>query len=486
MKTLLLLLFSLSAVAATAYTRRGVEGRVVQTDGTQADVQRAIDAAPDDGSTTILIPDGTYTWSGSLDVSKALTLCGESATGVKINNSFSSGFMIYANSSAKGNVNIYWLHVKQAVSLPSASYNGELGCNRTEPSNYTVLVHDCTFDNAGNWGFPVIVHANGIIFWNDSFPGTGQAGGANQTSTGIGFICEKYGITSSWNTPDSFGTQDTTGLANTYVEDCSFANGSSSACNCEDNSRVVWRHNIMTDALFSSHGQDTGASGVRQMEVYDNTFIAGSNAPAMGCWVSFNGGSGVVFHNQMQDIFGRTAIQLNVLAINRRVAIPCQTAYPAARQVGQGWSASSNAPFGNPVVPQDGTGAIINPVYVWDNTGGATTGPYYVSPNQFTPDECGNGQLIGTYVQAGRDYFRDKAKPGYEPYPYPHPLHAQYALGGGGPGPSPTPSATPTPPLPTPTPTPQPTPTPPGGSTYSNWLDQLSDWIRAHPATPNH
>lgn len=473
-----------------AYTREGVNGRFVQTDGSQSDVQRAVDAAPDDSSTTIVIPEGTYTWSGSLSVKKALTLCGASATGVKINNALVNGFMIAATSSAKGNLNIYWLHVVQTVTSPSASYNGQLGCDRTEPSNYTVLVHDCTFDNVGNWGFPVIVKANGIIFWNDNFPGTGQPTGVYQSLNGIGFICEKYGVTSSWNTPDSFGTQDTTGLANTYVENCSFANGSSSACNCEDNARVVWRNNTMQDALFASHGQDTGASGVRQMEVYNNTFTLGPNAGAMNAWVSLNGGTGIVFNNSMPVIPNKGAVQLNVLAINRRVAIPCQTGYPAARQVGQGWSASSNATFGNPVVPQDGTGAISNPVYVWDNTGSATTSPGYVSPNQYYPDECGNGQVIGNYVKEGRDYFVNKAKPGYTPYEYPHPLHAQYALGGGGPGPSPTPNPTATPsPQPTPTPAPTPTPTPPPGPSagqYSDWLDQLSDWIRQHPATPNH
>jgi hypothetical protein len=69
------------------------------------------------------------------------------------------------------------------------------------------------------------------------------------------------------------------------------------------------------------------------------------------------------------------------------------------------------------------------------------------------------------------------------------------------PGPSPSPTATPTPtatPVPTPsaTPTPEPTPVPspsatptpaptPGSANFSDWLNQLSDWIRTHPALPN-
>jgi hypothetical protein len=44
---------------------------------------------------------------------------------------------------------------------------------------------------------------------------------------------------------------------------------------------------------------------------------------------------------------GRRGVQLNVFSINRKDSIPCQTAYPAARQTGQGWSGSSKAPYGN-------------------------------------------------------------------------------------------------------------------------------------------
>ena len=148
----------------------------------------------------------------------------------------------------------------------------------------------------------------------------------------------------------------------------------------------------------------------------------------------------MVFNNAMQDIPNGTGVQLNVYSINRKTSIPCQTGYPAARQTGQGWSASSTARYGNPVVPQDGIGAVTEGVYIWGNTGGETTDPNYVSLDQYSPDECGNGQLISNYLIEGRDYFVGTAKPGYTPYTYPHPLHTQYALSGGGGNPTPTPT----------------------------------------------
>jgi hypothetical protein len=432
MKSLMALALSFWAHTAWSYT---VSGTTYTTNGTQADVQAACSAAPDNGTVTVVIPNGTYNWSGTLSITHSLNLAGASSNGVVIQNANATSLMISATSSAKGNINIYWLNIVQVVNNGGSSGRGQLACDRTEPSSYTVLVHDCTFNTTTYFTYAIWVRANGVIFWNDNFPATG-AGPTNLT--GISFTCDKYRFTSSWNTPDSYGTKDATGLMNSYVENCSFANGSSYACDFDDNSRVVWRYNTMQDALCGTHGQDTSPYGVRQIEIYDNTFnMTAGNIYNNNCWVTVRGGSGVIFNNAMQDIPGKTGIQLNVYSINRKGSIPCQTAYPAARQTGQGWSASSTAKYGNPVVPQDGIGAVTEGVYIWGNTGAETTDPNYVSLDQFSPDECGNGQLVSNYLIEGRDYFVGTAKPGYTPYTYPHPLHARFALSGGNPPPAP-------------------------------------------------
>jgi hypothetical protein len=452
-----LLLFS-HLFSAQAFV---VSGSTYTTDGSQTDVQAACNAAPDNGTVTVVIPNGTYSWSGTLTISRSLNLAGASAGGVTIgDNRTAAGYMLSAISSANGHINIYWLNFKTTASVPSGTGYGMLNFDRTEPSNYTVLIHDCTIDSNNVWYFPVFFSDNGIVMWNCNFPNTGAQ---SYCLTGIDLQVGKYGHSESWNTADSFGTQDTTGLKNSYVENCTFTNGTSSVVNAEDSARMVWRYNTITDGLVSSHGWDTGIAGVRQMEVYNNTFVVGSGGPGSpstgnNCWVSVNGGPAVVFNNSMQALPGKTGVQLNVATIRRRVQPPmlCQTGYPAARQVGQSWSASSSAPVGNPAIAVGGVGSILWGVYVWGNTGGEENEPNYVAANQYEPDDCGNGQLIGKYVQKGRDYFVGTAKSGYTPYTYPHPLHAAYAIGG---GPTPTPGPTASP-MPTATVTPSPTATP--------------------------
>src|SRR5258708_3170524 len=153
------------------------------------------------------------------------------------------------------------------------------------------------------------------------------------------------------------------------------------------------------------------------------------------------GGAGGIWGNSMDDIgFGKNGIKFCVFSINLPGQIPCQTAYPAARQVGQGWSASSTATYGHPVVTGDGTGVVTEGVWIWNNIGAATSDPSFIGLNDNVQDQCGNGQVISNYVVKGRDYFL-AAKPGYTPYTYPHPLHAKFAVNGGNPTPNVTPPA---------------------------------------------
>ena len=337
------------------------------------------------------------------------------------------------------------------------------------------MVHDCSFNNsaAGSFGYDARCLANGIIFWNDTFIGDGvdaenSQGGSN---TGISFVCGKYGYTSSWNTPDTLGTGDTTGLANTYVEDCTFYDATTGCSNFDDNSRVVWRYNTMGNAALMSHGQETSVYGSRHWEIYNNTFIysasgtgpSGATYPLnMNYWFFVRGGTGAITGNAMVDIpLSKTGVMLNVFSITRGMndgagGLFCPLAYPAPHQTGWGWSSTSSASWGigddtNPsqliggtsagVFAPDGTGATLDPVYIWGNTGTETSDPSYVSTQTYLPDNCGNGEVIATYLQQNRDYFVNVARPSWTPYTYPHPLHAQYALSSS-PAPSPSPGLT--------------------------------------------
>ena len=62
-KSLMALALMFWAHTAWSYT---VSGTTYTTNGTQADVQAACSAAPDNGTVTVVIPNGTYSWSGYL------------------------------------------------------------------------------------------------------------------------------------------------------------------------------------------------------------------------------------------------------------------------------------------------------------------------------------------------------------------------------------------------------------------------------------
>jgi hypothetical protein len=477
--------FTKASLAALLFTGSAfgytVSGNTYNTDGSQSDVQAACSAAPDNGTAVVIIPNGTYIWVGTLTITNAITLAGQTATGVTILNANAVSNMIHAVSSANGHINIYWLNITQAVDNNTPVSSGEafmIEADRTEPSNYTVLIHDCSFDQGGIYNYSVLCDANGIIFWNDNFVASGFLG-----LGGISFVCGKYGY-AGWNTPDTFGTADSTGLANSYVENCSFSNGEN-VSNFQDNSRVVWRYNTMQDAALGSHGQETGIYGARAWEIYNNTFSISPNNPyELNYWAQIRGGTGVITQNSMDDIpWGKNGIQLNVFSITRGMNDGeggefCPLNYPAPRQTGWGWSASSTAYWGagddtNPgllvggkspgAFAPDGQGAVVDPVYVWNNSGAETSDPNYVGTQTYEPDNCGNNQTIDKYLQEGRDYYVNVANPTWSPYTYPHPLRTQFSVGGsgGGPSPTPTPTASPTPtPTATPSPTPSATPTP--------------------------
>jgi hypothetical protein len=448
MEVILLLISMLWAATSWSYT---VSGNIYNTNGSQSDVQAACTAAPDDGAGVVTIPAGTYNWSGTLTISKGLTLAGANATGVTINNDNGSGDMIRATSDAKGNVNIHWLNIVQ-VANDGGGVGFAISADRDDASPYTVVIHDCKFDGSKVYSYVVQALANGIVFWNDVFIGDGTNGVG-----GISFVCDKYGY-GGWNTPDTLGTEDKTGLGNSYIENCSFYDAPEGCVNCDDNSRVVIRHCEISNATLSGHGQETSIYGGREWEIYNNTFIysssgkgpSGASYPLnMNSWVFVRGGTGVIAGNSMEDIpYNKTGIMLNVFSITRGMddgagGTFCPLAYPAPRQTGWGWSASSNAEWGvgddtnaNRLVGDsspglfgaDGIGAVLDPIYIWGNTGTETTDPQYVGTQTFEPDNCGHGNQIATYLKEGRDYYVNVAKPNWSPFTYPHPLHTKLAV----------------------------------------------------------
>ena len=420
MRTWIVFLFPLVIIFDQHVDGYTVSGNIYDTDGSSSDVQAAIDAASD--GATVVIPDGSYVWSQPVTINGFLHVVAQNYGQVTITRTYTGGDLLTMNASTAGSVELAGIVFTSNMNGASDNYSFTLMVNQL--GGLPVLVHDCSFTTGyeyaiGWWG-------NGGVIWNCSFYTYSDLLG------GISFVNTSQDD-SYWNQPDSMGASgDPSGTLNTYVEDCSFYDAKMAMANFDDNSRVVWRHNLMSNAILASHGQETSIWGTRHWEIYGNTFVYSTSGTAFGgdsypltmdTWFELRGGTGVVTGNVMPDIpWGKAGIQLNVFSINRADSIPCQTGYPAAHQTGQGWSASSNATFGTPVVSYDGTGAVLDPLYVWGNTGTETSDPGYVFVNQYSPDDCGFGEQIGVFLQQNRDYFVDVAKPGWSPFTYPHPL----------------------------------------------------------------
>src|ERR1700742_2470756 len=107
-----------------------VSGTTYTTNGSQSDVQAACNAAPDKGTVTVVIPNGSYSWTGALTIRKSLSLAGASPTGVRINNNLAFGVMISATAGSAGHINIYWLNIVQMANNGGGK-GFALSCDRT-------------------------------------------------------------------------------------------------------------------------------------------------------------------------------------------------------------------------------------------------------------------------------------------------------------------------------------------------------------------
>ena len=455
-------LLLLSCIIAQAFTHTG---NIYTSNGSSSDTQAAINAAP--GGSTILFNPGTYNWSPSspVVVHKSLTLEAKTAGTVTIQSNLLNGFLWDIKSGKNGDIRFNNLNFVQTANNQGSSSAAYMTIDRTDMggpgspgTQYTVIFTHCLFESGQAYNYMGFAQANGLIFSHCTFDTQISSYGL----VGISFTCSKYGIYGAggrnyWNTPDTMGLKadhtglnvgDTAqgwdgvaGLNDTYIEDSTISNGTSGAMNGDDNSRIVIRHCTIIDASLFSHGQDTGPSGNRHYEVYNCT-MKNVNGMARGAqhWWGARGAVYIVANNVM-DIpnSDKSSIDMQCQQCRRQSGQTiCQTGYPAARQVGMGWSANSNARSGNPVLTQNGTGAAPDPCYFWGNTGPGGNGyKLYWGVSDYNPDECGNGKTTGDFVHKDRDFFVEVQRPGWVPYTYPHPKVASSIV--------PTPTSTPAP-----------------------------------------
>lgn len=277
---------------------------------------------------------------------------------------------------------------------------------------------------AGGWSRMVEVIPNGGIIYGCSAEARGFQNSAS--------IVAGYGIRirreeadppgASWQTNSTMGTLDTDGEANVYIEDCYFHGFDSELHDFEANARVVVRHCVYDNCGGSTHGWDTGNfGGVRQGEIYENLFVFdnngdndGSLTAPMNYYFYLRGGPWTITDNEADNISStawgdKTEISYTIQNLRRNGGTyACWSGgYPAPHQIGQGHDSGVGGVAGE---------NYVEGFYHWNNTGTLSIGGA-----DYSPDECGGGPAVSTFVQASRDIFTS-AKSGYTKYTHPHPL----------------------------------------------------------------
>jgi hypothetical protein len=404
------LVLVVGALVLTGSVAEAIEERA--NNCSRAEVAAAIARAGD--GDTVIIPAGTCTWTEGITIEgKGIHLTAQMKGSVTLVHS-AGGATLIAITRDRSNVgSISNLRFLQGASSSNGTHVSISGPGFPGTDYSPVLLHDNHFETNGAMLRAVLVRTvGGAIIYNNYFFSN------LQDDQAIGFKAETAADGPSWTSASTWGTSDTTGLANTYVEDNVFDRFYNQALDPDGNARVVIRRNTFDRSAMASHGADTGPAGVRHVEVYENQFLFtnmgdcdGSQTPPLDYFLFIRGGSWVVADNQMPDLnscaWGNKAeLRLTVMNLRRNAGpYACwKGGYPAPRQVGRG---------------HNGSAVISEPLYFWGNTGGAN----FTSPglSDYAPDACSGGPAVSGYIQANRDFISGP-KPGYTKYAYPHPM----------------------------------------------------------------
>jgi hypothetical protein len=381
------------------------------------DVQNAINSAS--AGQTVNIPAGSCSWS-NVNLAKAITLngAGKGVTNITLANA--SAFNVTKQTAGPTRIQNLTFLASVKVDPHVMTVSGPW------PTGRPVILYNIAI-TLNNADFSTVFTPGGVIYSHILFTGT----------WGSTLFTGKY-LTdnASWATPDTMGMKDTTGFANTYIEDNTFNGGT--ITDCDDNCRVVVRHNTGNDSGgFNSHGKDSSPTGMRHFEIYNNSFLypdktcpgGSATSPSnINQWIWIRGGTGVIFNNNFDPLQSscwgtKPEIKLSDRgAEDDRPQGTCSaTHYPTPHQIGQN---------------NNGTSDFTDPIWFWGNNGAVIA----VSGNWSWGNPCGFDW--NTYFQWGRDGnislltlplslsftggtvsgLGGSAKPGYTPYTYPHPL----------------------------------------------------------------
>jgi hypothetical protein len=358
----------------------------------QSDVNKAIGSARD--GDTVTIPDGSCAWSSGVSTTKQIIIGAKNYSPIALGRGTQS-VIITNNSSAplftftSGNsyhCGLYGIRFNEGTGTGNhARFNGS--------GSKVPLVNDCYWELKDRFGSASDVAAfaflsQGGVMWNCKAVGKGATGATGQNI----YVSSPR----AWDTASTMGSLDTNGTINMYVEDSTFLNaGWHTTPDCDQSGRFVMRHCIIDGTSGGTHGYTSHPGEGRAVEFYNNTYrVTTANRNLSGRYFWMRAGTGVFTDNAVDcgnQGYGNNAQLVTIWEGTG--------AYPQAHQTGWGHNGTTN---------------VIEPIYVWNNTG---TCAY-----SYANDSPG-------YVRLNVELFvNNGAKPGFTKYTYPHPLRS----GGGG------------------------------------------------------
>jgi hypothetical protein len=432
-----LILVQLVIAAPVWAACRGTSPNLTAVSANQTDIRDCLDAAAN--GDTITVPAGSATWTSTLTITKLVKLVASGTVTITDNSAGGDPDggggppLITISESTAGNIRIQGFTFVQGTGAHLGGNGGIIKMAFTSGGK-PILVTGNTFTQ-GKTGNAIVAATNRGVIWGNTFTGVPSYNRTpgdncfNNTSALRHYATAVYA--SSWTTPSTMGTADTDGTQNLYFENNTVTN-MNEAFDTNIGGRTVYRYNIITNSGLTLHG-DTSI-GSRHVEFYNNTILYNTSPMCPGPlpmnlngFIEARGGTLLVHHNTIPHIDGggawgsKSEVTFNLQSIRRAGGTwPCwgttvPGGYPAPYQFGWGYMSGGT---------QAGTTGVFmdpEPVYLWANTGAGNYGSPAVL--EYSPNECGSSApTITNFIQSGRDYFTNRAKPGYETYTYPHPL----------------------------------------------------------------
>jgi hypothetical protein len=393
--------------------RRADGANIVAASAALADVQAAVNAAVD--GDTVLIPNGTATWTGGITTTKQIIIRAQNYTAtpggtanrtVTITNSASRPLFQFTSG------NNFHCGIG-GIGFNESNFGSTSGVNHvrfTGTGSKIPFIFDCYLQVKNRFGNEPDIAiigwlSQGGVMWNCRLEGVGGNSNGQCCPEGASVLINSP---RAWTTTSTMGQLDVGGLVNVYIEDSTWKDFGQSP-DIDDRGRVVVRHCVFDGVSGLTHGF-TSTWGGRHFEYYNNQ-IAGttSNRNIAGRAFWLRAGTGV-FTDNISDLPYQGYGDAILLDIGDRTGTG--PAYMIPRQPGCG---------------HNGSTYVSDPIYIWNQTGS----------DAYT---WGVSNGWDAYVQQGRDIFVNQgAKPGYAKFTYPHPLRA--AFEGGGPEPTSPPSA---------------------------------------------